>query len=137
MDSNINLIILNVSNYAIWEPNMETLLNSKGMWKYMKSMILDPINDQTNFIVDGKKDKVVGVITTYISQEIHFHINGIDYPHQVWNKLMLSNRFNEILIMQLEKELISLDPYYIDKIYDYLACVKEIQLKLGQCGNNY
>jgi hypothetical protein len=36
-----------------------------------------------NFIVDGKKDEAVGVITTYILQEIHFHISGIDFPHQV------------------------------------------------------
>jgi hypothetical protein len=39
--------------------------------------------------------------------------------------------------MQLEKELISLDPHSFDRIEDYLACVKEIQLKLGECGNNY
>jgi hypothetical protein len=39
--------------------------------------------------------------------------------------------------MQLEKELISLDPHSFDIIEDYLACVKELQLKLGECGKNY
>jgi hypothetical protein len=39
--------------------------------------------------------------------------------------------------MQLEKELISLDPHFFDIIEDYLVRVKELQLKLGECGNNY
>jgi hypothetical protein len=39
--------------------------------------------------------------------------------------------------MQLEKELISLDPHSFERMEDYLACVKELQLKLGECGKNY
>jgi hypothetical protein len=39
--------------------------------------------------------------------------------------------------MQLEKELISLDPHSFHIIEDYLAPVKELQLKLGECGKNY
>jgi hypothetical protein len=41
---------------------------------------------QKNFI-DGKKAEDVGVITTYISREIHFHISMIDCPNQFWMKL--------------------------------------------------
>jgi len=33
--------------------------------------------------------------------------------------------------------LISLDPNSFDRMEDYLACVKKIQLKLGECGKNY
>jgi hypothetical protein len=39
--------------------------------------------------------------------------------------------------MQLEKELISLDPHSFERMEDYLVCVKELQLKLGECGKNY
>jgi hypothetical protein len=64
---------------------------------------------------------------TYISPDIWFHLNGIDCPHQVWKKLkLLFNRVNEIHIMQLEKELISLDPHSFDRIEDYLVCSKEL-----------
>jgi hypothetical protein len=67
MASKIGLVILNGSNYAIWAPDMETLLKSKGFWQYMKTMnILDPTNDQAKFIFDRQKDEVVYVITTYI-----------------------------------------------------------------------
>ena len=46
---------------------MEMLLKIKGLWKYMKVMILDPSDDQEKFVINGNKDEVVGVITTYIS----------------------------------------------------------------------
>jgi hypothetical protein len=82
MDSKISHVVLNGSNYVVWAPNMKALLKRKGLWKYMKVIILDPIDNQTKFIVDGKKDEVVGVITTYILWEIHFHLNGIECPHQ-------------------------------------------------------
>jgi hypothetical protein len=62
--------VLNGSNYVVWAPDMETLLKSKGLWKYMKTVIPDPTDDQEKFVVDGKKDEVVGVIMTYISWEI-------------------------------------------------------------------
>jgi hypothetical protein len=52
MDLKIDLIVLNGSNYVVWEPNMETLLKRKGMWKCMKIEIRDPTNDQENFDVD-------------------------------------------------------------------------------------
>jgi hypothetical protein len=55
--------------------------------------------------------------------DIHFHISGIDFSHQVWKKLKsLFDRVDEIHIMQLEKELISLNPHSFDKIEDYLSC---------------
>ena len=34
---------------------------------HMKNIILDLSDDQERFVIDGKKDDVVGVITTYIS----------------------------------------------------------------------
>jgi hypothetical protein len=39
--------------------------------------------------------------------------------------------------MQLEKELISLYPHSFDKMEEYLAHVKELQLKSGECGKDY
>jgi hypothetical protein len=39
--------------------------------------------------------------------------------------------------MQLEKELISLDHLSFNRIEDSLACVKELQLKLGECKKDF
>jgi hypothetical protein len=62
----IDHVVLNGSNYVEWEPNMETLLKSEGLWQYTKTMIPTPIDDHEKFTIDGKKDEVVGVIMTYI-----------------------------------------------------------------------
>jgi hypothetical protein len=39
--------------------------------------------------------------------------------------------------MQLDKELISLKPLYFDRIEDYFACAKDLQLKLSECGKDF
>lgn len=41
---------------------MEHLLKSKGIWKYMKTLIPYPSYDQSKFVIDGKKDEAIGVI---------------------------------------------------------------------------
>ena len=62
------------------------------------------MDDQEKFVIDGKKGEAIGVITTYISQDIHFHISGIDYPHAIWKKLKsLFDKVDESQVMQLEK----------------------------------
>lgn len=106
---------------------METLLKSKGLWQYTKIAIPDPTNDQAKFVIDGKKDEAIRVITTYISWEIRFHTNEIDCAHAIWKKLKsLFDTVDKSQVIQIEKELISLDPHFFNKIEDYLAHVKEL-----------
>lgn len=83
MDSMTNPIVLDGLKYVVWGTDIEMMLKSKGLWKYMKTTILDSSDVATKFVVDGKKDEVVGVSTTYISPEIRFHTSGIDFPHVI------------------------------------------------------
>jgi hypothetical protein len=46
--------------------------------------------NMSKFMVSGTKDEVVGVVTTYITREICFHISGIDYLNVIWKKLTRS-----------------------------------------------
>ena len=39
--------------------------------------------------------------------------------------------------MQFEKELICLNPHSFERIEDYMACVKKLQLKLGEYGKDF
>jgi hypothetical protein len=87
MDLKIYPVVLKISNYAVWAPNMETLLKSKGFWKYTKVVIPDLTDEHANLFLGGKKDEVVRVITTYILWEIYFNLSGINYPHQFCKKL--------------------------------------------------
>lgn len=76
-------------------------------------------------MVNGKKYEVVGVTTTYISREIRFHSSANNYPNKVWKKLKkLFNKGNERQIMQLEKEMISLEPLSFNRIEYYFLVQK-------------
>jgi hypothetical protein len=83
MFSKVEPVILNGHNYGIWAQDMGTLLKSKVLSRFIETTILDLKDDQQKCIIDGKKDDTIGVITTYISREIFFHISRIDYPHHV------------------------------------------------------
>ena len=73
MASKIDTIILDGINYTILAPDMETLMKIKWIWKYTKTTISDLSNEQLKFIINGKKDEAIEVITTYISWETWFH----------------------------------------------------------------
>ena len=127
MASRIDPTVLDGLNYDVWVIDMEMLLKSKGLWKYMNTVIPDPFEATVKFLVDEKKDEDVGVIMTYISHEIWFHTSGIDFPHVVWKKLnSMFDKVDESRAMRLEKELISLNLHSFERIEDYLAHLKEL-----------
>jgi hypothetical protein len=67
MDLKINPVIMNGSNYTLWELDIETLLKSKGLWKYTNTVIPYPIDDQKKFVVD-----LWQYTNTVIPYPIHF-----------------------------------------------------------------
>ena len=48
----------------------------------------------------------------------------------------LFNMVNESQVMQIEKELVSLEILFIDNIEYILARIKELYLKFGECGKD-
>ena len=135
MISKIESIILNGHNYAVWDPYMETLPKIKGVQKYTKYVIPYHVDDQDKFIIDRKKDEANGVIMAYISREIHFHTSGIGCIHAAYNNLKsLFDKVTKSRVMKIDKELVSIRPHSFENIEYYLACIKELQLKLGECG---
>jgi hypothetical protein len=89
-------------------------------------------------MVNGKKIERVSVITTCISREIRFHTSQIDCINEVWKTLnKLFDKIDKSRVRQLEKELTSLEPFSLDRIEDHPTRVKEMQLKLGECGKNF
>lgn len=49
----------------------------------------------------------------------------------------LFEKVDESQVMQIDKELISLDPHSFERIEEYLFHIKELQLKLGECGKEF
>ena len=104
MDSKIELVVLNGHNYDIWVIDMETLLKRKALCNFTDIFIAHLMDFDAKFDIDVKKDEFVGVIMTYISKEINFHISGIDFHHVVSTKLKsLFNKINEGELIQIEK----------------------------------
>ena len=66
MTSKIEHVVLNGNNYVIWVTDMETLLKRKGLWQFTKNTISNPIDANTKFVIDIKKEDAVGIIMTYI-----------------------------------------------------------------------
>jgi hypothetical protein len=63
---------------------------------------------------------------------------GSDYSNVVWKELKtLFDKANKIQVMRIETELISLDPFSFERIEDYLARLKELQLKLGESRKDF
>ena len=82
------------------------------------------------FSIDVKRDKVVGVIMTYVSREMHFHSRAINCHWVKWTKLnTLFNKINECELMQIEEYLIYLKHLSFDQIKVYLAHINELQQK--------
>lgn len=78
--------------------------------------------------VINKEDEVIGDIMTNISKEIFFHTSKIDYLNVLQKKLKAYHYINKSQDMQIDKELNTLDLLSFEKIEDYQACVKELQL---------
>jgi hypothetical protein len=63
----------------------------------------NPKDDHEKSFLNGNKDDNIGVMTTYILRDIWFHLSGIHYRNEEWNKLKkLFDKVNE-KSMQLEK----------------------------------
>ena len=116
---------------------MEILFKRKGLWKFMNISIVNLADFDSKFVININKDGAMGVITTYISRDIRVHTSEIDCPHSIWTKLKtMLNKINGE-VMHIEKYLISLEPLSFDQIEDCIARIKEIQLKLGECGKDF
>ena len=46
MASKIDLVVLDGLNYVVWVTGMETLLKTKGLWHYTRTIIPYPMDDQ-------------------------------------------------------------------------------------------
>jgi len=127
MSSNIEPIVLDGHNYVVSAPHMKILLKRKVLWQYTTIVIPYLTDTVVKFVIGGKKDEAIGVITTYISREICFHTSRIDGPHEFWNKLkVMFDKVVESHVTRIEKELISLDPHSFERIEYYLARIKEL-----------
>ena len=108
---NINIVILTSTNFQ-WKSHMEDLLRSKELYRITLGTETAHTDDEEKVAKwDLKNDQARGLIGTFISSNLIFHLDGLDSPVEAWEKL--HNVFGlkyEIRSYQLENELLTLDP---------------------------
>jgi hypothetical protein len=83
---------------------METPLNRKVLWEFTKMTVPYPKANEYKFIIDGKKDTVVGYIMSYVSKNIFFCTRRINYLNHFFKKRkFLFNNTDESLVMKIEQ----------------------------------
>ena len=70
----------------------------------------------------NRLDEAYGCLCLSISRYLLFHINGLNTPKEVWDKLAsLFDKQDDIRIYQLENELISLHPANFETLNDFFT----------------
>ena len=69
-----------------------------------------------------------------ISQDICFHIKGLNTPKEIWDKLAsLFDMQDEMRVHQLENELISLNASNFESMNDFFTKFKNLIFQLKLC----
>ena len=90
---------------------MEDVLWSRGLFKITSGKEIEPTDDDKKIKWENRCDEARGLIGMSISTDFLFHISGIDEPNIAWEKLeSMFGKHNEFQGLQLENELISLNP---------------------------
>ena len=128
------LVILNSTNYFQWLPHMVYILRSKGLYRIATGQETKPIDGDKAAKWENKQDQAQGLIGMSIAQDLRFHIQEIDSPHEAMKKLnTVFGIQNEIRSHQLENELLYLDPNNLSSIEDFLSKFKTLRLLLESC----
>lgn len=82
-----------------------------------------------------KFDECMGLIGTYVTDSLSFHLKNCDPPFKIWEKLEdLFCKVDHMRAIQLEMEISSLNPKKFLKIIDYLTKFKHLLTQLKGSG---
>ena len=94
--------LLSPFNYHQWKEDMETKLHSK-VFRLTMEIEAEPILNQDKEKYWNRLDEAYGCLCLSISQDILFHINGLNIHKHVSNKLAsLFDKQDDLRIYQLE-----------------------------------
>ena len=126
--------ILNSTNYFQWLSYMINLLRSKGIYRIPRGQETKPPDKYEVAKWENKQYQARGLIEMSIGQDLRFHIQEIDSPHEAMKKLnIVFGIQNEIRAQQLANVLLTLDPNNLSSIEDFLSKFKTLRLILEGC----
>jgi hypothetical protein len=85
---NRSIVLLTNTNYFQWKSHIEGLSRSKGIYKITLGIETAPTNDEAKVAKWASKNyQACGLIGLSISLDLIFHLDGLDSPVKVWEKL--------------------------------------------------
>ena len=114
---------------------MEILLRATGLYKVTMAIEAEPNAAAEKIKWHNWRDEAYGLLCLSISRDLLFHLDGLNSPDQVWEKLSdIFGKTDEMRGHQIENELISLSPSSFESLQLYFSKFKALVLQLKQCG---
>ena len=124
--------ILTPFNFFEWKVEMEILLREKGLYRVTMATEAEPNAAAVEKIKwHNRRDEAYGLLCLSISRDLLFHLDGLNSPDQVWDKLSeIFGKTDEMRGHQIENELISLSPSNFESLQLYFSKFKALVLQL-------
>ena len=114
---------------------MEILLRAKCLYRVTMATEVESNASIEKIKWHNRRDEAYGLLCLSISRDLLFHIDGLESPNEVWEKLAeIFGKIDEMRGHQIENELISLSPSSFESLQLYFSKYKALVLQLKQCG---
>ena len=74
-------------NYHQWKDDMKILLRTKHLFRLIEETEEEPESDKDKAKYMNRLEEAIGLMLSSVSVDIWFHIQGLDTPKEVWDKL--------------------------------------------------
>ena len=112
--------ILTPFNYFEWKAEMEILLRVKGLYRVTMAIEAEPNVAAEKIKWHNWRDEAYGLLCLSISRDLLFHLDGLNSPDQVWEKISeIFGKTDEMRGHQIKSELISLSPSNFESLQLY------------------
>ena len=121
-------------NYHKWKDDMKVLLHTKHLFRLIEETEEEPESDKDKAKYMNRLDEAIGLMHSSVSRDLRFHIQDLDTPKEVWDKLAsLFDKHDEMRIHQLENDLITLNPSNFKSLNAFFTKFKNLIYLLKQC----
>ena len=115
-------MILTPFNYIDWRDDMHIVFRNKGLYRVTMGRKVEPQQPLEKSKYLNKLDEAYDFMCIHISRELLFHLDGLEIPKEVWEKLKsLFGNHDDPKGHILENELIALEPSKFKTIKQFFS----------------
>ena len=120
-------------NYHQWKEDMVVMLHTKHLFRLIEETKEEIESDKDKAKYMNKLDEAHGLMLSSVSRDLRFHIQDLDTPKEVWDKLAsLFDKHDEMRIHQLENDLITLNPSNFESLNEFFLKFRNLIYQLKQ-----